>query len=130
MNEEHKKKPLEPPKLPPPPKKGTVTDQAKIAELTESVERYTVFTQVTLTEGQRIRALRKKLADKTFQLPENGSDIQNWKPDVAEEMAKAIDVISGSYEIQASNLKHQRDALRRMNEAIIAIRDEVLSEEG
>jgi hypothetical protein len=38
--------------------------------------------------------------------------------------------VSSAYETQASNLKHQRDALRRMNKAIIAIREEVLNGEG
>ena len=113
-----------------PLKTGAVTDQAKIAELTESVERYTVFTQVTLEAEKRIRVLRGKLADNLFTNPEDGNDIQNWQPVVADEMASTLGAIASAYTTQASNLEHQMDALRRMNKAIIAIREEVLHGEG
>lgn len=70
------------------------------------------------------------MAEAIFTLPDEGNDIQSWNPEKAELMAKKLVEVALCYEGQAERINEQAAALRRMNTAIIAIRDEVQNEEG
>jgi hypothetical protein len=132
MNEEKKQKQPEPPKLQPPPqqKQMTVTSQPLIQELTESVEQYSGACEETLRGAAGMRRLRGGIAETVFSPPGEDSDIASWNPEKAELMAEKLTEVARCHEGQAERLHEQVEALRRMNTAVIAIRDEVLDDKG
>jgi len=131
MNEDSKQKPNEPPKLPPPPQEQmTVTSQPLIQELTESVKEYTGACEETLRGQKGMRRLMGEVAKSVVTLPEQRNDVASWNPDQAELMAEKLTDVALCHEGMCERLHEQVIALRRMNAAVVAIRDEALNEEG
>jgi hypothetical protein len=94
------------------------------------VEQYSGACEETLRGEKSMRRLRGNMAEAIFTLPEEGNDIENWNPEKAELMAKKLTSVALCHEGQSERLNEQVEALRRMNAAVVAIRDEALNDQG
>ena len=74
--------------------------------------------------------LRRGMAETAFTLPDQDNDIANWNAVKAELMAKKLTEVALCHEGQMERLNEQVVALRRMNSAIIAIKDKVQNATG
>lgn len=70
------------------------------------------------------------MAEAVFTLPSEGNDISNWNTVKAELFAEKLTEVALCHEGQMERINEQATALRRMNAAVIAIRDEVQNGKG
>jgi hypothetical protein len=109
------------------PKQMTVTNQSLIKELTESVAEYTGACEETLRGEKGMRRVRGMVAEVLVSLPGESNDVAGWNPLRAELMAEKLTDVALAYEGMMERINEQVTALRRMNKAIIAVKEEALN---
>jgi hypothetical protein len=112
------------------PRQGEVTNPVLIRELTESVEEYIASSKETLMGEKGMLRLRKELAETVPNLPDIGNDVANWDQEKADRLAEVLDRVALCHEGQKERFEEQAVALRRMNKAVVDIREEALNEKG
>lgn len=111
-------------------KTGSVTNPKLIQEITEAVEQYNLICEETIQGEKKIRHARKGMVKHIFTLPDEGDDIKNWKEDVSENFACQLDLVASAHIAQGQQIQKQVHAMRRMNRAIIVIREDAFDGEG
>ena len=76
-----------------------------------------------------LRSLKAETTEMvTSHAPEKGADISRWNSETAHELAGMFDKVAVQMFGQADALGKQADSLRRMNKAIIAVREAAVDE--